>query len=289
MELANAQEEEVQFKRVAETRQLDASHARTGISSARLNAHQPERANGPATVLTVAAGDSISLEVFGLYDKGRFAPQLGKAVMPVLAIGGNLATAPVIVPDYNTQVRRSWVPTVTAGVAVAWGNLRGLFGQPKTLPQASFRYELYNKDSILVASSTELLAETGQAEWQQLLHGFRAKEAGYVKVYLANASGTDAWFDDLQVNRFPVPTTQENHYDPFGQNLPEIELASGFDSKQQYTGQEKVEDFGINLYDYSSRYYDFQLGSFQGIDESASSYTSQGPYNYCLNNSINSD
>ena len=287
MELANAQEEEVQFKRVAETRQLDASHARTGISSARLNAHQPERANGPATVLTVAAGDSISLEVFGLYDKGRSAPQLGKAVMPVLAIGGSLATAPVIVPDYNTQVRRSWVPTVTAGVTVAWGNLRGLFGQPKTLPQASFRYELYNKDSVLVASSTELLAETGQAEWQQLLHGFRAKEAGYVKIYLANASGTDAWFDDLQVNRFPVPTTQENHYDPFGQNLPEIELASGFDSKQQYTGQEKIDNFGLNLNDYSSRYYDSQLGRFQGIDGAASSYRSQGPYNYCQDNPIN--
>jgi RHS repeat-associated protein len=87
-----------------------------------------------------------------------------------------------------------------------------------------------------------------------------------VKVSLANASGTNAWFDDLVLSRFPVPTKQENHYDPFGQNLEELELASSFDSKAQYTGKEWVKDFGLEWTDYGFRNYDAQLGRWHSTD-----------------------
>lgn len=96
LEAANASEEEARFQRVAETRQLDARHARTGIYSARLNAHQADRANGPATVLRVAADDSISLEVFGLYDKAVMGLRLSRAIVPLLAIGGSMGAVPAM-------------------------------------------------------------------------------------------------------------------------------------------------------------------------------------------------
>ncbi|MBD2768580.1 hypothetical protein IC235_11850 [Hymenobacter sp. BT664] len=201
-------------------------------------------------------------------------------------MGGSLGTAGSSGPDNRPAGQRRWLPSITAGVAVAWEKLRGLWGKPQATPQASLTYELYTQDSVLVKRATCSLSATGEAEWQQLQQGFRAREGGYVQVYLANASATNAWFDDLQAEVFPVLTQQENHYDPFGQNLPEIELTSATDRKEQYTGQEKVDEFGLSLADYNPQYYDFQLGCFQGIDADVASYISQSPYNYCLNNSV---
>ena len=279
MEPANAEEEEEQFKHVAETRQLDARHARSGTHSARLNAYQVDRANGPATMLPVAAGDSVNLEVFGLYDKGVKPARLSNVILPTLAIGGSLGTVPRSAPDGRPQTQQRLLPTITAGVAVAWSSLRDFFDKHQSAPQASFTYELYNNDSVLIKSETGLLSESGQLVWQQLQHGFRVREAGYVKVYLSNASGTNAWFDDMQARVFPAPTVQENHYDPFGQNLEEIEIARGGDSKEQYTGQERIGDFGLEWTDYGFRHYDPQLGRWHSTDplnQFESPYTAMG-------------
>lgn len=103
-------------------------------------------------------------------------------------------------------------------------------------------------------------------------------------MYLGNASGTNAWFDDLQARVFPVPTKQENHYDPFGQNLEEIEIASSNDSKQQYTDKERINDFGLEWTDFGARYYDSQLGRWHTSDP-AEQYLS--PYTGLGNNAVN--
>ncbi len=38
---------------------------------------------------------------------------------------------------------------------------------------------------------------------------------------------------------------QENQYDPFGQNLPGIETEGTPDCKDQYTGQERIGETGL--------------------------------------------
>lgn len=59
---------------------------------------------------------------------------------------------------------------------------------------------------------------------------------------------------------------QENHYDPFGQNLVDIETKGTPDDKGQYTGKERVDKFGLELTDYGARWYDAQLGRWHSVD-----------------------
>ena len=287
LEPSNEQREESDFDNIASTRQFDPVHARTGEYSARLNARQAGRNTGPYTTLSVAAGDSVQIEVYGRYDGGAKTGRLTPAA--VLPVVGLSLPANGAISSENPRAQTHKQPNILLGVAVAWSKLAGLFAARETeLPRASLTYEFYDKDSTLISSTTQYLDEEGKQNWQLLSGHGTAKSTGYVKVFLANASGKDAWFDDFRLINTPLATIQENHYDPLGQNLVELEMTSSSDSKEQYTGQEKLSNVeGLNLYDYASRSYDFQLGRFNNIDGEASSYISQSPYNYVLNNSIN--
>jgi RHS repeat-associated protein len=62
---------------------------------------------------------------------------------------------------------------------------------------------------------------------------------------------------------------QENHYDPFGQNLPDIELANNPDCLDQYTGKERITNEGLEWTDFGARMYDAQLGRWHSPDPAA--------------------
>ena len=75
------------------------------------------------------------------------------------------------------------------------------------------------------------------------------------------------------------------HYYPFGMPYPDQER----DEPQpvyRYNGKELDYMHGLDLYDYSARYYDFTVGSFTTIDPLAEKYYSISPYAYCNNNPV---
>ncbi|NDV97347.1 RHS repeat-associated core domain-containing protein [Dysgonomonas sp. 521] len=86
---------------------------------------------------------------------------------------------------------------------------------------------------------------------------------------VANASGT---------------LVQKNHYYPFGSVFASTTGAG----KQPYKYNDKELDamHGVNLYDYSARYMDSQIGRFTSVDPLAEKYYSISPYVYVMNNPL---
>ena len=68
----------------------------------------------------------------------------------MLAIGASMNAVPTTGPDTQPRIQHRLLPTITAGVAVAWGSLRGLFEKHQTAPQASFTYELLTRTASLL-------------------------------------------------------------------------------------------------------------------------------------------
>jgi len=266
MEPSASVQEEEQFDHLAETRRHDPAHARTGEYSTLLNARQ--QSVGPTLSLPVKAGDSLRVEVFGRYDTKR-AMAAAPAILPVLDLAnssippGQSLEQPVAAP------RNGAGRGLTAGLTVVWTGFSHLFHRSVARPQAYVRYNLYNKDSVLVKSDVQLLDDSADNAWQQLLLNLTAKEDGYVTVALENNSAKDVWFDDMRVASTQDMVVQENHYDPFGQNLVDIETLGDPDAKTQYSGKERIGDLGLEWAYYGARMYDSQLGRWHSPDPAA--------------------
>ncbi|NDV97147.1 RHS repeat-associated core domain-containing protein [Dysgonomonas sp. 521] len=88
---------------------------------------------------------------------------------------------------------------------------------------------------------------------------------------VANASGT---------------AIQKNHYYPFGTAFAETSKTEQGKQPYKYNGKELDAMHGVNLYDYSARYMDSQIGRFTSVDPLAEKYYSISPYAYCNNNPL---
>ena len=80
---------------------------------------------------------------------------------------------------------------------------------------------------------------------------------------------------------------QSNHYYPFGMAFAETPIAEQGKQPYKFGGKELDPLSGLNLYDYSARYYESALGRFMSIDPLCEKYYSISPYVYCANNPIN--
>lgn len=109
-------------------------------------------------------------------------------------------------------------------------------------------------------------------------------DAGYIE------NGTYYFYqnDHLGNNRVVATAsgavTQKTHYYPFGTAFAE---STNRDSQPyKYNGKELDQMHGLNLYDYSARYYESAIGRFTSVDPLAEKYYSWSPYAYCANNPI---
>ena len=276
MEASNATEEEQHFDNLTATRQFDPAHARTGDYAARLNAGQSQRMYGPSTSVQVSAGDSIRFEVYGRYDVPNKAG-VWPVVLP-LAVAANTAT-PGAVADGQPIAKPGFLPKLAAGITLAWTAIPHLFQRREEVPRASVKYDFYDKDSTLVATEVRYLEHDAANSWQQLVVGFKAKQDGYVLISLQNATAKDVWFDDALLRTTEEMIVQENHYDPWGQHLVDIEVQGNPDCKQQYSDKERIADGGLEWVDYGARYYDPQLGRWHvpdPADQFSSPYVGMG-------------
>ena len=81
-----------------------------------------------------------------------------------------------------------------------------------------------------------------------------------------------------------LKVNQENHYDPWGLNLP-----IGVEGKDRFTYNSKEKQDGTGWLDYGARMYDPQKVVWNGIDPLAEDEDQYplSPYAYCFNNPIN--
>lgn len=98
------------------------------------------------------------------------------------------------------------------------------------------------------------------------------------------------FFDNLTVQHRTGPITEETHYYPFGLTMAGIssKAAGGLENKKKFVGQELDDDLGINLYQFTFRNYDCQIGRFIQIDPLADKYVYNTTYAYAENKFINS-
>jgi len=275
MELSNASKEEQIFDNLASTRQLDPTHARTGEYATRLNAGQNQRMYGPSSSVQIHAGDSIRFEVYGRYDINKKVG-LWPALIPL--------TTNTFNPPPTNESRQSSSKGIfyklAAGITLAWTILPHLSQHRVAIPRASIKYDLYDKDSTLIASEVKYLERDAANNWQKMEFNLKAQQDGYVLVSVQNATNQDVWFDDAALRTTTTDLiVQENHYDPWGQNLTDIEVAGAPDCKQQYGNQDRIDAAGLEWIDHGARYYDAQLGRWHSpdpADQFSSPYAAMG-------------
>ena len=79
---------------------------------------------------------------------------------------------------------------------------------------------------------------------------------------------------------------QKNHYYPFGTTFAENTVTEQGKQPYKYNGKELDQMHGLNLYDYSARYYESAIGRFTSVDPHAEGYYSWSPYVYVGNNPL---
>jgi RHS repeat-associated protein len=146
---------------------------------------------------------------------------------------------------------------------------------------------VYRADSTLAMEAQKYLSDSlPPGEWQQLQTKLYAEENGYVKVELHDDSPKEAYFDDLSLRLIDTKRYQENHYDPWGQNLVGLEMVGTPNHRFQYNGKEKIANFGLYWNDHGARNLDLQLGRWWCVDPLTHLAPALSGYRFGFNNPV---
>ena len=109
-------------------------------------------------------------------------------------------------------------------------------------------------------------------------------DGGYIEGNVYHYYLTDHLGNNRVVVNASGTLVQKNHYYPFGS----IFAGTTGPDKQpyKYNGKELDQMHGLNLYDYSARYYESAVGRFTSVDPLAEKKPWLTPYHYCSNNPI---
>ena len=125
------------------------------------------------------------------------------------------------------------------------------------------------KKGATITNKTKILVDGGYIE-NGTYYFYLTDHLGNNRV-VVNASGT---------------AIQKNHYYPFGSAFAEGTTQEQGKQPYKYNGKELDQMHGLNLYDYSARYYESAIGRFTTVDPLAEKYYSWSPYAYVMNNPL---
>ncbi len=236
---------------------------------------------GPALSKKVFAGDKIDMNVWSYYEGSSGYGSNVSAASMITAVATAFGGVPNA-PDYTGQIY--------SGVNNAIG-IFGLGANPgSTQPAAFLNYILFDQN-YKVMDMGWMPAPAGAFVQNHIVFPtVTAKEAGYIFVYLSyeDQSGSNMYFDDLNVAITPTNVIQSNEYYPFG-------LQTSNSWTRDNTTNNFLYDAGNELnttsgfYDLPYRNYDAALGRFFQIDPMSLTSHNLTPYHYAGNNPIGSN
>jgi RHS repeat-associated protein len=251
---------------------------------------------GPALLLKVMSGDSISVGVYAYYNSTGQVPSPNSSfnnVVNSLASGlgaltasGEQAiatmTAPTTGPVYNAV--NAFLPAVDTNTV--------------SMPKAYLNWMLVDNQFNYVSGYGQSGAiPVGQPNaLRTLASTIKLKHSGYLYIWVSNETPNwPVFFDNLSVQHFSGPMLEENHYYPGGLTMAGISdkavKTQYATNKYRYNGkelqnQEFADGSGLEGYDFGARMQDPQLMVWHNIDPLADKNRRWSPYVYANDNPI---
>ena len=250
---------------------------------------------GPAIILKVMAGDSVSLGV-----KAYYTSQSGTSTTSSITDALSSLASGVIGLTGGGKGTLGQLNTTTSPLYGALNsfitNKEGsVAGKPRAylnwmLLDDQYQYDAVKSGAIAVGNYPTGVLNTLAPS------SFVAAKSGFLYVWVSNETqGWPVFFDNLSIQTFSGPLLEETHYYPFGLTMAGISdkalKAKYAVNKYLYNGkelqrQEFSDGTGLEVYDYGARHYDPQIGRWSVPDPMAYASKRWSPYNYVYDNPL---
>jgi RHS repeat-associated protein len=165
---------------------------------------------------------------------------------------------------------------------------------PGDKPKAYLNYIVFNERFEAVSKGFKLVENNGPLQPALVLNDIAINQNGWIYVFVNNESQQAVYFDNFQVLHTRGNILEETHYYPFGLAMKMISpraLSVNPINWHKYSDKElQSEEFsdgsGLEEYDFGVRYFDPQIGRWNGLDPMAEKFPNLSPYNYSANNPV---
>ncbi|NII28882.1 hypothetical protein HB364_27640 [Pseudoflavitalea sp. X16] len=238
---------------------------------------------GPAIVLKVMSGDKVDIAVKSFYLGSGAGSGTNDPIADILT---SLATGIVGMAGESKGTLSALGNSGSSPLLGALNSFRNEENAtPSNKPKAYLNWILLDEQLQYVSASSgaDLIKDTGNI--YALTSGglVTMTRNGFLYIYVSNETqNRDVFFDNLSVQHYTGPITEETHYYPFGLTMAGISSKalkpSYVENDKKYNGIEFEGDMGLEVYDAQLRELDPQMGRWWQIDPKTENMEMWSPY-----------
>ncbi|GAC1586162.1 MAG: hypothetical protein NVS3B8_00190 [Chitinophagaceae bacterium] len=296
MESANAIIENQLFDSVSTTQLAKPAGFDTDTSNhyvSRLNASSSvNKIVGPAILLKVMAGDTLTASTYGWYNAPVQAPvsnNLLNSLLPTLTNGAIGTSGGHLILAQKSAVNNAFassLPTLLSVKDAAYNSSQ---------PKAFLNWALFDERFNYVSGGVTQVQIINGGDYKKAIAAnlpSTITKNGYLYIYVSNESPQDVFFDNVTIQHKKGPLLEETHYYPFGLTMAGISskaLKTNYaQNKKKFQGQELAnkefsDGSGLEMYEFKYRFHDPQIGRFWSIDPLADKYVYNSTYAFSEN------